>query len=45
MAYNNIVYQASYLHDEITFYLREARRIFLDDLCLALPDILIYLME
>lgn len=45
LAYNDIVYQASYLHDEIVFCLREAQRILLHDLCLELPDVPTYPIE
>ena len=39
LAYNDIIYQVSYLHDEIDFCLQEAQRIFLEDLCLSLPEV------
>ena len=42
LAYRDIVYQVSYLHDEMVYCLREARRIFQHDLALNLPGTPIY---
>src|SRR5271156_5512797 len=42
LAYSNVVYTVAYLRDEMTFYLREARRLFNEDLCLGLPDVPVY---
>jgi hypothetical protein len=40
--YSNIIYRIGYLRDEMTFYLRETRRLFDEDLCFGLPDVPVY---
>jgi Orsellinic acid/F9775 biosynthesis cluster protein D/DEAD/DEAH box helicase/Helicase conserved C-terminal domain len=42
LVYGDITYKVSYLRDELTYCLAEARRIFAQDLCLGLPDIPVY---
>ena len=33
LVYSNIIYRLGYLRDKMTFYLRETRRLFDEDLC------------
>ena len=42
LAHSNVVYTVAYLRDEMTFYLREARRLFHEDLCLGLAEVPVY---
>jgi superfamily II DNA helicase RecQ len=45
LAYQDISYRVSYLHDEMVFCMHEARRIFQHDLTLNLPDVPVYPVE
>jgi hypothetical protein len=40
--YRDITYKVLYLCDKLTYCLTEARCIFVQDLCLGLPDIPVY---
>jgi hypothetical protein len=42
LVYSNIIYRVGYLRDEMDFYLREAKRLFDEDLCFGLPEVPVY---